>query len=81
MEKNVGGMMMLVLELVKQRHIIKEKYIEVKKKAARATYQAKCKAEKRRPGDVMQKDGPKGYVFKITKRIWSGFFGGTEYKK
>ena len=59
------------IRVSESENTIKEKYVEIKKKATRAICQAKFKAEKRRPGDVLQGDGSKGYMFKIAKRIWS----------
>ena len=36
-----------------------EKYLEVKKKARRIVYQAKCKAQWKRFGNIMQRDDQK----------------------
>ena len=55
------------IRVSESENTIKEKYVEI----TRAICQAKFKAEKRRPGDVLQGDGSKGYMFKIAKRIWS----------
>ena len=76
-KKHCGGMMMLVVVLVRRgnygriggRETNKEKYLEAKKKAGRTVYQAKCKAERKRFGRVMWRNDQKRDVFKIAKRI------------
>ena len=40
----------------KQEDTHKEKYLEAKKKARRTVYQAKCKAERKRFGNVLMLD-------------------------
>ena len=47
----------------------KEKYLEAKEKARRAFYQAKCKSERKRFGNVMRRDNQKCDVLKIAKKI------------
>ena len=53
----------------KQRNTSKERYLEVKKEAKRAVYQAKCKAERKRFGNVVWRDDQKCDVIKIAKRM------------
>ena len=48
------------MEGVKQRQ---------QRKAKRTLYQAKCKIERKRLGNVMRKDDQKFYVVKISKKV------------
>ena len=48
----------------------KMKYLKAKKKTRRKTvYQAKCRTERKRPGNVMWKDDQECDVFKFAKRM------------
>ena len=47
---------MKIWEEWKQGNKSKEKYLEAKKKAKKAAYQAKCKAERKRFGNIMGRD-------------------------
>ena len=48
----------------------KTKYFKAKKKARRRTvYQAKCRTERKRPGNVMSRDDEEYDVFKFAKRM------------
>ena len=47
----------------------KGKYLEPKKKVRGTVYQAKCKAEGNRFGNVMWQDDQKSDLFKTTKRM------------
>lgn len=51
----------------------KKKYLEPKKKARKFVYQAKCKAEKKRFGNNMDRDDQKYDVFKTAKRSFGSF--------
>ena len=53
----------------KQRNKSKEKYLEAKKKAESAVYQAKCKPQRKIFGKVMWRCHEKQYVFKIAKSM------------
>ena len=54
---------------MKQGNTSKRKYAEAKKKARMTVWQAKCKAERIRFGNVLQRDEQKCDVFKIAKRM------------
>ena len=51
----------------KKRNTSKEKYLEAKKKTWRAVYQASCREEGKRFGNVMGKDDQKCNMFKNAK--------------
>ena len=53
----------------KQRNKSKEKYLEAKKKAESAVYQAKCKPQRKIFGKVMWRYHEKQDVFKIAKSM------------
>ena len=55
-------------EISKNREKSKAKYLEIKKKAKRAVYQAKYKKRKIF-GKALQKNYQKCYAFKISKKI------------
>ena len=53
----------------KQGKIDKNDYLEAKRKAKRAVYQAKCESERKRFGEIERRDDQKNEVFKIAKAM------------
>ena len=56
-----------LLKRWRHEYLYNEKYLEAKKKASKAIYQAKCEAEKNRFTDVSRRDDQKCEVFKTAK--------------
>lgn len=74
MKKHGGGMIMLVIVLVRSGSCgrswngkVSKKYLEAKKEIRRAVYQAKCKSERERFGNVMRRNDQECDVYKIAK--------------